>query len=409
MAHLYRQLLSKELDDPEYCSPGCNSTDNCPSFCYGLCPSYCPSYLISLPPPPVEGSSHAASHISPFLIILITVLTSAFLLVSYYAIIVKYCSNWNTRFRRSPPPRSDDIRQDFLDENHGPVLDHPIWYITTVGLQDSIINSITVCKYKRGDGLTEGTECSVCLNEFEDDETLRLLPKCSHAFHLPCIDTWLRSHKNCPLCRAPIVASTSGPQTTTPPPPNSNNLPAGDEILVENSQSDPRLGSNQTRERGVCDLMGVGTENEEIPVEEDGRSDSGIPKDGVPSPLPSSGFRVPCDLRDSRREVEDEMQPVGRSVSMDSSQAAIISFSIANSLQLQSEGSSSTRLVLVNKSDPDIVIKHVSESPSVLSEMGSSSIGRSLLKGPVSMKRSFSSGGKFLSRYGRSRNSILPL
>nr|GMC87740.1 RING-H2 finger protein ATL54 [Ipomoea batatas] len=79
---------------------------------------------------------------------------------------------------------------------------------TTVGLQSSIINAIAVCKYKRGEGLVEGTECAVCLNEFQDDETLRLLPKCNHAFHIPCIDTWLRSHTNCPLCRAGIVSNT---------------------------------------------------------------------------------------------------------------------------------------------------------------------------------------------------------
>jgi len=53
--------------------------------------------------------------------------------------------------------------------------------------------------------LVKESECLVCLGEFEQEESLRLLPKCSHAFHVPCIDTWLRSHKTCPLCRAPIV------------------------------------------------------------------------------------------------------------------------------------------------------------------------------------------------------------
>lgn len=86
------------------------------------------------------------------------------------------------------------------------MVDHPIWYIRTPGLNQSVISAITVCTYKKGEGLIDGTECSVCLSEFEDDESLRLLPKCNHAFHLTCIDTWLRSHTNCPLCRAPIVA-----------------------------------------------------------------------------------------------------------------------------------------------------------------------------------------------------------
>ncbi|XP_074364085.1 RING-H2 finger protein ATL54-like, partial [Apium graveolens] len=98
-----------------------------------------------------------------------------------------------------------DGDEEFLDEIHGPILDHPIWYITTVGLQSSVINSITIFKYKKFDKLIEGTDCSVCLTEFQDDETLRLLPKCNHAFHIPCIDTWLRSHTTCPLCRAGIV------------------------------------------------------------------------------------------------------------------------------------------------------------------------------------------------------------
>ncbi|KAF0894940.1 hypothetical protein E2562_004936 [Oryza meyeriana var. granulata] len=43
------------------------------------------------------------------------------------------------------------------------------------------------------------------MREFRDGETLRLLPRCRHAFHRGCIDTWLRAHVNCPLCRAPVL------------------------------------------------------------------------------------------------------------------------------------------------------------------------------------------------------------
>ncbi|KAE9617874.1 putative transcription factor C2H2 family [Lupinus albus] len=75
------------------------------------------------------------------------------------------------------------------------------------GLHEPIISAITVCKHKKGEGFTEGTECSVCLSKFQEDESLRLLPKCHHAFHLPCIDTWLASHTNRPMCRAPIVTN----------------------------------------------------------------------------------------------------------------------------------------------------------------------------------------------------------
>ncbi|KAL5232440.1 hypothetical protein ABZP36_031216 [Zizania latifolia] len=56
--------------------------------------------------------------------------------------------------------------------------------------------------HKAGKG---ALECAVCLSEFDDDETLRLLPKCSHAFHTDCIDAWLASHVTCPVCRANLV------------------------------------------------------------------------------------------------------------------------------------------------------------------------------------------------------------
>ncbi|EPS63736.1 hypothetical protein M569_11048, partial [Genlisea aurea] len=83
-------------------------------------------------------------------------------------------------------------------------VDHPIWYIRTVGLQPSIIDSISIVNYKKGETPIDGSDCAVCLSEFEQGENLRLLPKCNHAFHIPCIDTWLRTHTNCPICRAAV-------------------------------------------------------------------------------------------------------------------------------------------------------------------------------------------------------------
>ncbi|KAJ7559198.1 hypothetical protein O6H91_04G074100 [Diphasiastrum complanatum] len=44
-------------------------------------------------------------------------------------------------------------------------------------------------------------DCAVCLSLFKDNEMLRLLPSCKHGFHLHCIESWLRSHSTCPLCR----------------------------------------------------------------------------------------------------------------------------------------------------------------------------------------------------------------
>ncbi|XP_074568660.1 RING-H2 finger protein ATL2-like [Curcuma longa] len=46
--------------------------------------------------------------------------------------------------------------------------------------------------------------CSVCLMEFKDGEKGRFLPRCFHCFHVECIDTWLASHLECPVCRASV-------------------------------------------------------------------------------------------------------------------------------------------------------------------------------------------------------------
>jgi len=45
----------------------------------------------------------------------------------------------------------------------------------------------------------EGLECSICLAEYSDGNSLRRLP-CGHNFHRKCIDKWLQRNKRCPLC-----------------------------------------------------------------------------------------------------------------------------------------------------------------------------------------------------------------
>jgi E3 ubiquitin-protein ligase ATL6/9/15/31/42/55 len=62
--------------------------------------------------------------------------------------------------------------------------------------------------HKAGKG---ALECAVCLSEFEDDDILRLLTKCSHAFHADCVDAWLASHVTCPVCRANLLPDAEAP------------------------------------------------------------------------------------------------------------------------------------------------------------------------------------------------------
>ncbi|CAI8593667.1 unnamed protein product [Vicia faba] len=108
-------------------------------------------------------------------------------------------------------------------------------------------------------------ECAVCLTDFKENDTLRLLPKCNHVFHPQCIDSWLASHVTCPVCRAnlnqdscqvsiPIIIPThfnndhmceenSQPETETQTEP---------EISLNNPSNDQNQNPNQIGESVNC-------------------------------------------------------------------------------------------------------------------------------------------------------------
>ncbi|KAL0843240.1 hypothetical protein Bca101_016485 [Brassica carinata] len=174
------------MSNPNPWSPYDSYNDCSQGVCNIYCPQWC--YLIFPPPPPsfLDDEDSSPSAFSPLLIALIGILATAFILVTYYTLISRYC---HRRGRETSSSSSSEPPGGVSNSNGD-------------GLNDALIKSITVYKYRKGDGHVDGSDCSVCLSEFEEDESLRLLPKCNHAFHLPCIDTWLRSHSNCPLCRA---------------------------------------------------------------------------------------------------------------------------------------------------------------------------------------------------------------
>jgi hypothetical protein len=52
------------------------------------------------------------------------------------------------------------------------------------------------------------TVCSICIEEFEDGERIRLLPRCGHAFHTECILPWLCERQGCcPLCKMTVLGN----------------------------------------------------------------------------------------------------------------------------------------------------------------------------------------------------------
>lgn len=120
----------------------------------------------------------------PILAIIISgILTTTLILLSFYFFITK-CHLRNTSV-----------------QNSAPVM--PIFPTIPQGLKPSIIRAIPITKFSKSSIST--ILCTICLNEFHVEEKLRLLPNCSHAFHIDCIDTWLQSNTNCPLCRVYIT------------------------------------------------------------------------------------------------------------------------------------------------------------------------------------------------------------
>jgi hypothetical protein len=49
------------------------------------------------------------------------------------------------------------------------------------------------------------TECSICNVLYNRGDIIRTFNKCPHYYHYECIDTWLHTHKNCPVCTIDII------------------------------------------------------------------------------------------------------------------------------------------------------------------------------------------------------------
>lgn len=159
------------LGNPKAWVPYMNSKDCSQGFCSVYCPQWC--YVIYPPPSPSPfefPDEDSSPNFSPLVIAIIGILASAFLLVTYYTIISKYCGR-----RESSLSESREANDEFEDDHHhhhNPSIHEP-WHVSTNGLDETLIKSITVCKYKKNDGLVDVTDCSVCLNEFQDDESIR--------------------------------------------------------------------------------------------------------------------------------------------------------------------------------------------------------------------------------------------
>ena len=152
-----------------------------------------PSYLNPKPP-----------NLSVSSICLIGVACASILLFTSYRILKKVCYR---RHHETSISRNWFGRRQQLLEEPNPGNPSPQFYRR--GLGSSTVFSLPVAQFKKIEGQSQmNTDCAVCLGEFEEGELLKHLPNCSHAFHIPCIDTWFESHSNCPICRSHVCGLT---------------------------------------------------------------------------------------------------------------------------------------------------------------------------------------------------------
>jgi len=179
-----------------------------------------------------NGDMRYATNFSPSMAIVIVVLIVAFFFLGFFSIYVRHCYGDGPSGSSSagPAPNGGAARSR-----------------RQLGLDAAVLETFPTMAYadvkahKAGKG---ALECAVCLSEFDDDETLRLLPKCSHVFHPDCIDTWLASHVTCPVCRANLVPDPNAPaddapaeQQPAPPPaqelPSPTSAPAAAAVVID--------------------------------------------------------------------------------------------------------------------------------------------------------------------------------
>lgn len=141
--------------------------------------------------------SPSGTKISPAVLFIIIILAVLFFISGLLHLLVKFLTKHHSssnshRSNRFPDGSPSDALQRQLQQ---------LFHLHDSGLDQTFIDALPVFMYKEVVGASEPFDCAVCLCEFSDNDKLRLLPTCSHAFHINCIDTWLLSNSTCPLCR----------------------------------------------------------------------------------------------------------------------------------------------------------------------------------------------------------------
>ncbi|XP_049385304.1 RING-H2 finger protein ATL46-like [Solanum stenotomum] len=155
---------------------------------------------------PSLSPSSSENKISPAVLIIIVILAVIFFISGLLHLLVRFIikhpsssssSPSSSQSNRQPEVSSSEALQRQLQQ---------LFHQHESGLDQAFIDALPVFVYKEVvvGPTKEPFDCAVCLCEFSEKDKLRLLPTCSHAFHINCIDTWLLTNSTCPLCRGTL-------------------------------------------------------------------------------------------------------------------------------------------------------------------------------------------------------------
>ncbi|KAK7317599.1 hypothetical protein RJT34_01971 [Clitoria ternatea] len=184
---------SSDAITPSSSSSCCCSSSSSASLSFGS------DYKKQLSPPLASSSGN---RISPALVFILVILAIVFFISGLLHLLVRFL----IRQHRSPSSISQSNRYPDIMSEPDPYQRQlqQLFHLHDSGLDQAFVDALPVFLYKDIIGLKEPFDCAVCLCQFSEQDMLRLLPICNHAFHIDCIDTWLLSNSTCPLCRGSL-------------------------------------------------------------------------------------------------------------------------------------------------------------------------------------------------------------
>ncbi|GLB41224.1 hypothetical protein LshimejAT787_0904390 [Lyophyllum shimeji] len=126
--------------------------------------------------------------------------------------------------RRGGRPLGDYVRDEDFDESYESLLS----LAAALGeakprcTPDSVIAQLETGLYKDWKTADSDHRCPICLDDYQPDDGLLKLADCSHWLHRECLQQWLRSASTCPVCRKPVVASSTSTRAGNDDSSNSN-------------------------------------------------------------------------------------------------------------------------------------------------------------------------------------------